>query len=67
MEVSIGSELFTAKGTIIKEKNYLDVFIYEKQGENTLPRFVVGERVAVTDCFVDESMTTVSVETWVYV
>lgn len=59
MEVSIGTELFTAKGTIIKEKNYLEVFKYEKQTENFLPLFRVGERVLITDCHVEESWTTV--------
>lgn len=61
MEVLIGNEVFSAKGTIIKEKNYLDVFKYEKQSENFLPRFVMGERVSIVDCFVEESVTTVRI------
>ena len=59
IDVLIKYELFSAKGTIIKEKNYLDVFIYERQSENYLPRFEKGELVNIQDCFVEEGITTV--------
>lgn len=55
----IGNEAFSAKGTIIKERNYLEVYKYEKQSENFLPRFTVGEHVPVVDCCVEESVTVV--------
>ena len=59
MEVYIGNEGFTAKGTIVKEKNYLEIYVYEKQGENFLPHFSLHEYVPVLSCFVDEGITTV--------
>lgn len=60
----IGNEAFTAKGTIIKERNYLDVYKYEKQSENFLPPFTVGEHVPVVDCCVEESTTVVRNRVW---
>lgn len=57
--MGIGTELFTAKGTIIRERNYLDVFKYERLNENTLPTFVVGEEVEVASLCVEESTTVV--------
>ena len=59
LEVYIGNEGFTAKGTIVKEKNYLEIYVYEKQGENCLPHFSLHEYVPVLSCFVDEGITTV--------
>lgn len=59
LQVGIGTELFTAKGTIIRERNYLDVFKYERLNENTLPTFVVGEEVEVASLCVEESTTVV--------
>ena len=61
LQVGIGTELFTAKGTIIRERNYLDVFKYERLNENTLPSFVVGEEVEVASLCVEESTTVVFV------
>ena len=57
--MSIGYEWFSAKGTLIKEKNYLEIYKYEKQSENTLPPFFVGEVVPVVDSHVEESKTVV--------
>lgn len=61
LQVAIGYEWFNARGVIIKEKNYLDIFKYERQSENTLPPFRIGEQVPIIDSHVDESMTTVSI------
>ena len=44
----------------MKEKNYLEIYKYEKQSENTLPLFFVGEVVPVVDSHVEESKTVVS-------
>ena len=61
LQVSIGLELFTARATLIKERNYLDVYKYDRQGENSLPPFHRGETVPLVDCHVEESQTTVCV------
>ena len=57
--VGIGTERFAAKGTIVRERNYLDVFKYERLSENTLPSFEVGEEVEVASLCVEESSTVV--------
>ena len=67
LEVFIGNEGFTAKGTIIKEKNYLEIYVYEKQGENFLPHFSLNENVPVLSCFVDEGTTTVFSTSFVFI
>jgi DNA topoisomerase-3 len=37
VDVSLGAELFTAKGLIIEEQNWLEVFHYEKWSDTVLP------------------------------
>lgn len=37
-------------GLIIKEKNYLTVFVYDKWTEHSLPEFVEGEEFEPTVC-----------------
>ena len=66
LQVGIGSELFTARGTIIRERNYLDVFKYERLSENVLPSFVVGEEVEIVSLTVEESTTVVSIGTFLF-
>lgn len=62
LQVAIGYEWFNARGVIIKEKNYLDIYKYERQSENSLPPFHVGEQVGIIDSHVEESVTTVQLE-----
>lgn len=59
--MSVGNEVFRAKGTIVKERNYLDVFKYERLTENLLPPLQVGERVALASLSFEEGKTTVGV------
>ena len=59
LQVVIGQEWFNARGIIIKEKNYLDIYKYERQSENSLPPFQVGEQIKILDSHVEESVTTV--------
>ena len=51
----VSLEVATAR----EERNYLDVYKYDRQGENSLPPFRRGEQVSVVDCHVEESQTTV--------
>lgn len=57
--MSVGNEVFRAKGTIVKERNYLDVFKYERLTENLLPPLRVGEKVALASLSFEEGKTTV--------
>lgn len=57
--MSVGNEVFRAKGTIVKERNYLDVFKYERLTENLLPPLQVGEKVTLASLSFEEGKTTV--------
>ncbi len=39
VSIEIASETFTAKGLMIKEKNYLEIYTYEKWNSKTIPYF----------------------------
>lgn len=58
IELQYGEELFNAHGVIVLERNYLDVFVYEKW-DNTaeLPKFTVGERFEPNEAIMTEGKT----------
>ncbi|KAI5479873.1 DNA topoisomerase III [Pseudohyphozyma bogoriensis] len=58
VEIDIAGELFSATGLSITERNYLDVYIYDKWNGNMLPRFQEGERFEPTTCEIKEGTTT---------
>ena len=60
----MGGEVFRAKGTVVKERNYLDIFKYERLAENTLPLLRVGEKVKVAARSVEQGTTTVGALRW---
>ncbi|ORX77674.1 prokaryotic type I DNA topoisomerase [Anaeromyces robustus] len=41
--INIADELFTANGLMILEENYLNVYIYDKWGEKSIPFYQEGE------------------------
>ena len=47
IEALVGSEKFSAKGLIIEEMNWLEVFPYEKWSDSYLPPFQRGENFDV--------------------
>ncbi|KAI0775801.1 DNA topoisomerase [Trametes elegans] len=57
IDVQYGNEEFYATGLIIRERNYLDVFPYDKWSDKELPNFQEGEAFAPTECRLDESQT----------
>ncbi|POR33202.1 DNA topoisomerase [Tolypocladium paradoxum] len=58
VDVQYGDEKFSARGVIVLERNYLDVFIYDKW-ENTaeLPNFTRGEEFEPTEAMMTEGKT----------
>ena len=58
IEIQYGEEFFRAHGVIVLERNYLDVFVYDKW-DNTaeLPKFTVGERFEPTEAMMTEGKT----------
>jgi DNA topoisomerase-3 len=59
VELEYGEERFNAHGVIVLERNYLEVFIYEKWNNSAeLPKFTEGERFQPTEAMVTEGKTT---------
>ena len=54
-----GTETFTATGLLVLERNYLDVYPYEKwESSQPLPKFSVGETFMPTEAKMNEGKTT---------
>lgn len=56
----IGEETFVAKGTILRARNFLEVFPYDRIAESVLPAFSLGETVRVAALCVEEGATRVA-------
>jgi DNA topoisomerase-3 len=58
VEIQYGSETFTASGLIVLERNYLDVYPYDKwESSQQLPQFTDGETFVPTDANMQEGKT----------
>lgn len=59
IEIEYGDELFRAKGLIVLERNYLEVYVYDKwESSQELPKFEVGELFEPTEAKIAEGKTT---------
>lgn len=59
VDLDYGEEAFNAHGVIVLERNYLDVFVYEKWNNTVeLPSFTEGERFQPTEAMLNEGKTT---------
>lgn len=59
VDIQYGSEFFTAHGLVVIERNYLDVYVYDKwTSSQTLPRFILGERFEPDEANMNEGETT---------
>lgn len=57
----LASESFTVKGLIVHERNFLDVYTFEKWGERALPNLREGDRFNPTRIDLVEVSSTISV------
>lgn len=58
VDIMYGEENFHAHGVIVLERNYLDVYVYDKwTGTAVLPKFTVGERFEPTEALMTEGKT----------
>ncbi|KAJ2897379.1 DNA topoisomerase [Zalerion maritima] len=58
IEIEYGEERFNAHGIIVLERNYLDVYIYDKWSDSAeLPKFTIGERFEPTEALMTEGKT----------
>ncbi|KAJ5684300.1 uncharacterized protein N7477_000645 [Penicillium maclennaniae] len=59
IEIQYGEELFHANGLIVLERNYLDVYVYDKwESSQQLPKFEKGEVFEPTEANIAEGKTT---------
>ncbi|EEA27641.1 DNA topoisomerase [Talaromyces marneffei ATCC 18224] len=59
VEIQYGDEYFHAKGLIVLERNYLDIYVYDKWESSTqLPHFEVDEVFEPTEAKITEGKTT---------
>jgi len=58
IEIEYGGETFHASGTIVMQRNYLDVYPYDKwESGQELPQYVVGETFVPTEALMKEGKT----------
>jgi DNA topoisomerase-3 len=55
--IDIAGELFLAKGLMIHERNYLDIYRYESWNASTIPSYRQGERFTPTAMVMTEGAT----------
>ena len=58
VEIDIANERFEANGLVVLEKNYLDVYPYEKWETHTIPKYTVGETFKPSKIGMNEGTTT---------
>ncbi|KAJ5390051.1 DNA topoisomerase 3 [Penicillium cataractarum] len=59
IEIQYGEEFFHASGLIVLERNYLDVYVYDKwESSQQLPNFERGEMFEPTEANISEGKTT---------
>ncbi|KAK2737251.1 DNA topoisomerase [Myotisia sp. PD_48] len=58
IEIKYGDEFFHTRGLIVLERNYLDVYVYDKwESSQPLPRFTLGEIFEPTEAKITEGKT----------
>ncbi|KAJ5834601.1 DNA topoisomerase type IA [Penicillium robsamsonii] len=59
IEIQYGDESFHANGLVVLERNYLDVYVYDKwESSQQLPKFEIGELFEPTEANIFEGKTT---------
>lgn len=59
IEILYGDESFHANGLLVLERNYLDVYVYDKwESSQQLPKFEYGEKFVPTEANIFEGKTT---------
>jgi DNA topoisomerase-3 len=57
VHLDIASERFVAKGSMVTEKNYLEIYPWEKWSNHTIPTFQVNENIVPASLTVEQSST----------
>lgn len=56
----MGGERFTAKGLIVLERNYLEIYPYDRWETNTIPNYEPGTSFTPHSLTMEDGMTQVS-------
>ncbi|KAF2005044.1 DNA topoisomerase III [Amniculicola lignicola CBS 123094] len=57
ISILYGSETFNASGLVISERNYLNIYIYDRWGNQELPPFIEGEVFEPTEAILSQGKT----------
>ncbi|EEP80653.1 conserved hypothetical protein [Uncinocarpus reesii 1704] len=58
VDIQYGDEKFHAQGLVVLERNYLDVYVYDKwESSQELPKFTVGEEFEPKEAIINEGKT----------
>ena len=57
VEVTMGGEIFKTSGLAIEERNYLDVYIYDKWTGNTIPDLRLGDVITPSSLMMNKGKT----------
>ncbi|KAJ3413012.1 hypothetical protein HDV05_008603 [Chytridiales sp. JEL 0842] len=57
VDIEIASERFTASGLVILERNYLEVYPYDRWNSTPIPNFVQGEQFVPTSIYLNQGST----------
>lgn len=58
IEININGELFTLHGLRVEEKNYLEIYIYDKWTDKDIPRYELRERFTPDSVMMNDGQTT---------
>mgnify|MGYP003334556571 CR=1 FL=1 len=56
-KIEVAEEEFTAKGLLISDRGYLEIYPYDKWSDKTLPSYRFNEEFAITNAELCESST----------
>lgn len=57
IEIDLAGEFFSTSGLVVLEKNYLEVYIYDKWADSYLPDFQQGETFTPSVCELKDGQT----------
>ena len=58
IDICINGEIFTLNGLRIEEKNYLEIYIYDKWTDKDIPKYLQNERFNVDSIMMTDGQTT---------
>lgn len=57
VEIEWGTEKFETSGLVVTQRNFLDIYPYIKWADKSIPQFVVGEQVKISQALLKDGKT----------